>query len=92
MDLIGMRKSRQKYRTHGNKASPNVKGAPRVEVLDDVDKSFKLVTHTYDGCPACGTETVFRVTVDLEENEYGADIGVYAGCAACPWASPMQLC
>ncbi|MAH47629.1 hypothetical protein CMI37_17550 [Candidatus Pacearchaeota archaeon] len=92
MDLIGMRKSSEKYRTHGKPSSPNVSGVPTVEELREEDKAFKHVTHTQGGCPVCGTKRVFRVTVDLEENEHGATFGVYAGCAACPWASPMQLC
>ena len=41
-------------------------------------------------CPNCGCETLFEVTVDLDDPRLGGKgMGVYIGCPACPFASPM---
>ena len=48
-------------------------------------------------CPNCDGKTLFQVEVLVDNNELMAGmlggsegIGVYLGCAACPYASPMM--
>jgi hypothetical protein len=43
-------------------------------------------------CPACGCQTIYEVQVDLKDFPGlapGRQVGMYLGCAACPFASPM---
>lgn len=72
-------------RNHGYGDSPKVDGQP--VILSDIKEP----------CPNCGGKTMFMIEVDLEEDPRfkilggdGTPIGVYAGCAACPYASPMM--
>ena len=45
------------------------------------------------GCPECGCEEVMLIEVivahDLLRTPKGK--GIYMGCPACPWASPMAI-
>jgi hypothetical protein len=49
-------------------------------------------------CPHCGCEGVVLLKVTLETPhpnlrmpEGTVPVGVYSGCPACPWASPMMM-
>jgi hypothetical protein len=61
---------------------PDVRGAPRVkEILKDNPK-----------CPNCGCATLALCEVDVVNPllKGGHGTGLYMGCPACPWASPMM--
>jgi hypothetical protein len=43
-------------------------------------------------CPNCGCKQIYEIKVELEAADIlkgGKGIGMYLGCPACPWASPM---
>ena len=43
-------------------------------------------------CPHCGCKNLYLISVDIENDKLkgtGVGKGSYAGCPACPWASPM---
>ena len=72
-------------RDYGFGDSPKVVGAPR------------LMGYAPEPCPHCGCDPVFKVEAMLEEAPPHLKVppghevvGVYVGCAACPWASPMM--
>jgi hypothetical protein len=73
-------------RDHGLGASPKVLGAPTVVESIHGEK-----------CPNCGCQSLFGVEVEVEppsmlrrpETPHKV-VGVYVGCPACPWASPMM--
>lgn len=80
-------------RNHGYGKPPEVKGIPEVG-----DRAEGV-----PACPHCGCETLFYITVELEEDNSDPGIralrkpegpyqikGRYIGCPACPWASPMM--
>lgn len=80
--------TRYQERDHGYGDSPEVEGSPRV--LNKIE----------DDCPNCGCKEVYMIEVDLVDNPEhsrlillrgtGKPIGVYVGCPACPFASPMM--
>ena len=43
------------------------------------------------GCPNCGCKQVYEIKVELKAEmlKGGKGVGMYLGCPACPWASPM---
>jgi len=61
-------------RNHGLGESPNPVSPPKV--IDAVPGP----------CPNCKGKTLYLIRVELEGRH---NIGTYAGCAACPYASPM---
>ena len=44
-------------------------------------------------CPVCGCESVMQITLKVKQRliKGGEGTGVYLGCPACPWASPMMV-
>lgn len=59
--------------------SMNVVGSPVI-----------LNEHENDACPHCGCKRTFLIKVQVTSDLLGGPgVGVYVGCAACPWASPM---
>ena len=43
-------------------------------------------------CLNCGCQTLYEIEVDLKNYprlKPGKQTGLYLGCPACPWASPM---
>lgn len=72
-------------RNHGlHNHGGTIIGAPKAEVLP---------RGVPCPCPNCGCSTLSQVTVQLEDTRAGpgpAD-GLYVGCPACPWASPMMV-
>jgi hypothetical protein len=74
-----------------------------MEINDDLRRDYglgnsskptgkpKVVAKAGTICPYCLSDTTFIIEVEVD-NGYligGKGIGVYVGCAACPWASPM---
>jgi hypothetical protein len=70
-------------RDHGYGDSPEVAGAP------------KITAEVAQMCPNCECGKLFAIEVRvkappmLRVPEGHVAVGKYAGCAACPWASPM---
>lgn len=60
-----------------------VRGVPRV----------KGVATDMGGCPHCHCATLYdlEVTVESPLLTTGKGIGLYVGCPACPFASPMLM-
>jgi hypothetical protein len=52
----------------------------------------KVVEEAPGPCPNCGCEKLFLIEVAVEHERLigGKGTGVYGGCAACPYASPMM--
>ena len=76
-------------RDHGYGDSPEVTGVPKASPPSDT------VTGLHDkdeGCPNCGCKELMQVEVDVKSPilKGGEGTGVYVGCPACPWASPMM--
>ena len=77
-----------KERDHGYGDSPEVDGSP--SVIKEID----------DECPNCGCGTTFMIEVNLVDDKDnqrlsllkgdGVPVGMYIGCPACPFASPMM--
>lgn len=44
-------------------------------------------------CPCCGCKSLYDIEVDVEcpMLTTGKGVGVYVGCPACPFASPMVM-
>lgn len=75
-----MNEKRFPERDYGYGDPPTPDGAPRV-----VDEASAP-------CPSCGCERVFLIKVSfsaLPQFDGDPGVGVYTGCPACPWASPM---
>lgn len=87
MDEQGTVSSKRKY---GYKKSRRVVGAPVAMDMESND-SFGHLTHSYNGCPYCQCKRVFKILVDLKRSGKDTDLGVYIGCPACEWASPMVV-
>ena len=55
-----------------------------------------VVSHIEAECPNCGCKGMFIISVTFDEDAdlplkgKGKAKGTYAGCAACPYASPMM--
>ncbi len=67
-------------------STPYLDGAPRVK---GVAKPIEGVSPV---CPNCGCEILYEIEVDLKGYpllKRGKQVGLYLGCPACPWASPM---
>jgi hypothetical protein len=75
-------------RDHGYGKPPDVEGVPTIVSVNE----------GLPPCPNCGCERTFTVRVVLKEGppqlrvpEGSEIIGLYPGCAACPWAGPMMM-
>jgi hypothetical protein len=72
-------------RDYGYGDKPEVKGAPKVKAQIE------------EACPNCGCSPVFSIEVEVANPPTQINrpayahrvVGMYIGCAACPWASPM---
>jgi hypothetical protein len=44
-------------------------------------------------CPNCGCQSVYKIEVPVNHPMLRGNVGhgIYLGCAACPWASPMMM-
>lgn len=72
-------------RDHGMGAAPEPKGHPWVDRQCPDPEAV---------CPNCGCKQVYEIKVEvvserLVNGRWG--IGMYLGCPACPWASPMVV-
>ena len=66
-------------------------GLPDSEIRGDSIPVAKSVPGMKTPCPNCGCESVMQITVQINQPllRGGTGTGVYLGCPACPWASPM---
>jgi hypothetical protein len=72
-------------RDYGYGEKPKVIGSP--EIVDTIETA----------CPHCGCKKTFAIKVELASAPPQLNrpsvphkiVGIYAGCAACAWASPM---
>ena len=76
-------------RNYGLGYSGEVIGKPIAEPIDDA--AFQQSVKDSDGCPSCHCETIMQITVTLKSpvSPTGYARGIYLGCPACVWASPM---
>lgn len=67
----------------GVDTTPLVKGEPRVIGI----------AAGLGACPHCHCTTLYDVVVDVESPLLtgGKSLGMYTGCPACPFASPMLM-
>jgi len=79
-----MSDEKEPLRDYGFGDSPKVDGPPR------------LMGYAPEPCPHCSCTPVFKIEAILEEAPPNLKVppghqvvGMYVGCAACPWASPM---
>lgn len=45
-------------------------------------------------CPICGCDKLYDIAVDVKHPQLtgdGSGVGMYVGCPACPFASPMLM-
>ena len=83
-----MSADKYKERNHGFGDSPEVEGSPKV--LNKVKQD----------CPECGCKELYMIEVELKDDPNhhrlillkgtGTPMGIYVGCPACPYASPMM--
>ena len=69
----------------------NVRGVPRVTARLDAGKDD--IEGQAPVCPNCGCRTLYQIEVDVEHALLRGNTGkgMYLGCPACPWASPMVM-
>ena len=73
--------SKYPQRDYGYRDSPQVIIPPIIK--DEVQN---------ESCPECKGKTLFVIEVGLENEVNDREsAGVYIGCAACPYASPMMI-
>ena len=68
-------------------------GLPNSEVLS-VPVTKELPEHLKkEPCPNCGCQSLAMLEVDVKQDlvRGGVGKGVYIGCPACPWASPLSI-
>lgn len=62
-----------------------------IVALEAFDASSDASVDGPGPCPRCQCKTLFEIEVDVEDSRLrgGKGVGLYIGCPACPWASPM---
>jgi len=75
-------------RDHGYGDSPEVTGVPRASQPGEQASGLH---DKGEGCPNCGCMELMQVEVGVKNERLkgGTGLGIYVGCPACPWASPM---
>jgi hypothetical protein len=65
---------------------------------DEFVRSIPRVTGKAEGlppCPKCGCDTLYEIEIDVQHpllsSVDGWGIGLYTGCPACPFATPMMM-
>jgi hypothetical protein len=85
------KKKKHSERDHGfgQVHGEEVAGRP---VARPLNKKMQARTDADGGCPNCGCYEIMEVTIPMNNPllRGGMGKGVYFGCPACPWASPMM--
>ena len=68
-------------------------GLPNSEVLGRPKAKPLSKTSAFIECPNCGCEDMMEITVTVTQELLSTPTGkgVYVGCPACPFASPMMV-
>jgi hypothetical protein len=77
--------NKEPLRDHG---FPDVPG----EAPLGIPEAKLMVNAGHNGCPNCGCKQLMEITIAMKNPllKAGKGIGVYIGCPACPYASPMM--